>query len=656
MRGNRSGVKKILYTIRLTGKAGLLAQPLTANAGSDATICDGSSTTLNGSATYGSSPYSYSWTPTAGLSDPNVQNPIASPSATTAYTLTVTDNASNTSTDVVVITVNPLPPVNAGGNQTICLGATITFFTTSTGGTYNWTFGDGGTSNTRVSPYAYTAAGTYNVNVIVSDVNGCTATDGAIITVADYPVVNPTSGNTTCSSSCDGNANANASGGFMPFTYNWTGGYTSPAPSSLCAGTYSVTVTNTAGCSSNNVVTVNSPPMIVLDVSPFQTICHGDTALLYADVVSGGVPPFTYLFDSGSSTMSGNDTVYATPVTGTAYTVTVTDNNGCGRNGSTGVSVTPSTDIYGHVTYSGGALSIGTNTAVLYKYVPMYTAFDTIQTTTVDASGDFHFVAADHNDYLVEVLVDTTANPTLARTYYGNQYLWDSATVLHHGCGVNDTISIVMVETSPTVGPGIITGTVSQGAGFSRVPGEPIPGIDVKLGRNPGGQMVASTTTSDPDGTYSFTNIPLNTPGEHYTIYVDIPGLVRDSTRDVTIDATHNTFVEQDYIADSTSVYYIDMTTGITTHKASASAMSVYPNPSNTNTTIEYSIADRTNISLGVYNVLGVKVAELANTEQAAGNYKYIFNAKNYNLKSGIYFISLITDGKATIQRLVITE
>ncbi len=651
-------IKKVLivFVLIIAGKSGLLAQPLAANAGADATICSGSSTTLNGSATFGIPPYNYSWLPVTGLSDPAIANPVANPSATTTYTLTVTDNVSNTSTDAVVVTVNPAPPVNAGGNQTICLGTAINFFTTSTGGTYSWTFGDGGTSSTRISPYTYTAAGTYNVSVVVSDVNGCTATDGAVITVADYPVISPTSNNTTCPSSCDGTADANASGGFMPFTYNWTGGYTSPTPNTLCPGTYSVTVTNTAGCSSNGAVFVNSPPAIIMNVSPVQTICYGDTVLLYADVVSGGVPPFTYLFDSGSSTMSGNDTVYATPVTGTAYTITVTDSQGCGKSGSTGVSVTSSTDIYGHVTYSGGALASGTNTVALYKYVPMYTSFAAVQTTTVDASGDFHFVAANHNDYLVEVLADTTANPTLVRTYYGNQYLWDSATVLNHGCAVNDTISIVMVETSPTVGPGMISGTVNQGTGFSRVPGEPIPGIDVKLGRNPGGQMVASTTTSDPLGTYSFSNIPVNTGGQHYTIYVDIPGLVRDSTRDVTIDATHTDFTNQDYTADSTSVYYIDVTTGIAAHKAPVGVMSIYPNPSNTNTTIEYTIADHATVSLGVYNVLGVKVAELANTEQAAGNYKYIFNAKNYNLRSGIYFISLITDGKATIQRLVITE
>ena len=80
----------------------------TASAGPDRTICEGSSATLNGSGGG-----TYSWSPSYGLSNPNIANPVASPAVTTTYTLTVT-NGLCVSTDVVLVTVNPDPAVDLG--------------------------------------------------------------------------------------------------------------------------------------------------------------------------------------------------------------------------------------------------------------------------------------------------------------------------------------------------------------------------------------------------------------------------------------------------------------------------------------------------------------------------------------------------------------
>ena len=64
-----------------------------------------------------------------------------------------------------------------------------------------------------------------------------------------------------------------------------------------------------------------------------------------------------------------------------------------------------------------------------------------------------------------------------------------------------------------------------------------------------------------------------------------------------------------------------------------------YPNPFNPTTTIEYSIAEGSNVDLKVYNILGEEVAVLANGFFAAGSYKINFSAKN--LPSGIYIATL---------------
>ncbi len=80
---------------------------LVADAGNDTTICSGCSVTLNGASSGGTASFNYSWSPVTGLSNPSIANPVATPSVTTTYTLTVTDvnNCSSTSDITVAVGV-----------------------------------------------------------------------------------------------------------------------------------------------------------------------------------------------------------------------------------------------------------------------------------------------------------------------------------------------------------------------------------------------------------------------------------------------------------------------------------------------------------------------------------------------------------------------
>lgn len=96
-----------------------LCSQVMADAGPDKQICiiGGVPPTLNGSATLGCLPYSYSWAPAASLSNSSIANPIASPTVNTTYTLTVTDCDGCTSTDVVNVTLDPGPDPTITGIQ-----------------------------------------------------------------------------------------------------------------------------------------------------------------------------------------------------------------------------------------------------------------------------------------------------------------------------------------------------------------------------------------------------------------------------------------------------------------------------------------------------------------------------------------------------------
>ncbi len=82
-----------------------IANTLVVNAGTDATIAPGGSTQLNGTVTGGAAPFTYAWTPTAGLSNPNILNPVASPASTTTYKLTVIGNNGCSGWDEIKVSV-----------------------------------------------------------------------------------------------------------------------------------------------------------------------------------------------------------------------------------------------------------------------------------------------------------------------------------------------------------------------------------------------------------------------------------------------------------------------------------------------------------------------------------------------------------------------
>lgn len=138
--------KTVFITIPLVFSAFCLnAQSLVADAGANTTICPGSSYSVGGSPTAsgGTAPYTYSWTPASNLSNTNTSNPIASPLVPTWYFVTVTDAAGNTAYDSVGVNLDPIYAYNAGNDTSICIGSSVSIGGASNsfagGVTYQWT-------------------------------------------------------------------------------------------------------------------------------------------------------------------------------------------------------------------------------------------------------------------------------------------------------------------------------------------------------------------------------------------------------------------------------------------------------------------------------------------------------------------------------------
>ncbi len=538
---------------------------------------------------------------------------------------------------------------HAGGDIGVLKGWSIRFASADTVMTFSWTPAVGlsstNTLNTVASPSATT---TYYFTATNSA--GCTRTDSATIYIPTIDIV------VVDDSLCFGDSTLLTALGqniiWSPYT-TLSDSIGQNVMSYPTSSTIYYAYDTIMGCPVfDSALVAVSPAFSITTAAP--TICQTGLAIAYG-TPNGGTAPYSFVWNDGTNTYS-NDTISVSPNTTTSYTVSATDLFGCAAYDLTAINVTPSTDIFGNVTYSGGALSNG-GTAVLYKYYPFFISFDTVQTTTIDASGNYLFAAAPYGDYIVKIFPNATY-PTTIPTYFSNTYLWDNATQIVHGCSQTDTANIVMVEQiSPVTGPGLLAGRIVEGNGFSRLEGDPIPGIDVKLGRNPGGALVTNTTT-DVNGVYTFANLPLNDGGANgvsYTVYVDIPGLGRDSSYTVSIDATAPVLDSLNYLVDSTTIYIVPTSsTGISNPEvAKENKFSVYPNPFSGSATIAYTLQTDSDVILEVYNVLGVRVTTIANTIQQSGDFKYSLEE---GMRSGVYFVTLTINGKTTTQRIVKTK
>ncbi len=131
--------------IVLLGNMHLHAQ-VVAHAGSNVTICAGDQITLGGAAASGGTgPYTYSWSPAAGLNNTGILHPQCTTAITRTYTLTATDANGNSGTDQVTVTVNPTPTVNltCGNAITSTYGGVLTFSVCGLGANpYNFDFTD----------------------------------------------------------------------------------------------------------------------------------------------------------------------------------------------------------------------------------------------------------------------------------------------------------------------------------------------------------------------------------------------------------------------------------------------------------------------------------------------------------------------------------
>jgi len=264
---------------------------------------------------HGCEPYTYSWEPSAGNGPELTDVPAGD------YRLTVTDQRGRSISDTISINDVPSPVLSAVYSDVVCgslLGGVAA--ATTTGGAppyhYSWNNGYSDSLLTHLTPGSYA--------VTVTDANGCVAMDSLEIRRSGQLVLQVSGTPVVCSGDQNGLLSARALNGRSPFDWLWSPlGQTDSLIQNLGPGTYTVTVSDTYGCSSEFTFYLEDPSILVPHIlsQPCSNLnAPNGTAYTYAD---GGIQPHKYLWSNGGTTQQ------ITGLSAGIYEVTITDAHGC---------------------------------------------------------------------------------------------------------------------------------------------------------------------------------------------------------------------------------------------------------------------------------------------------------------------------------------
>jgi gliding motility-associated-like protein len=285
-------------------------------------VCTG---TITANVSGGSGNYSYNWQP-GGANTASITNVCAG-----NYTLTVTDNSNGcTKTSIIGLNNNTNgPTLNFSTTNVLCNNicngtATVTASNGTPGYTYLW-------SNSQITPsISNLCQGVYAVQV--KDANGCIQTGQVIITqpnplIASFPVISQP----RCNNDCNGSITTIISGGTPSYTYAWNPGSISGSGGiNLCAGNYSVTVTDSNGCTVSESATLINPALLSITGTVTPASCNNVADGAINTTTTGGTPSltapgYTWQWSGGSAATTAN---LSNILTGN-YTVIVSDSRNC---------------------------------------------------------------------------------------------------------------------------------------------------------------------------------------------------------------------------------------------------------------------------------------------------------------------------------------
>lgn len=630
------------FTIEATSKIAISA--ITAKA-----ECDGTGGSIDLTVTGGTAPYTFAWSNDASSED--LQNIGAG-----VYTVVVSDASGCSAQANYWIKENNTLLLAGVPDPTSCIDdASGAIDLTVKGGTapytYDWSNGE------HSEDLSGLTSGTYTVTV--RDAKGCSLSKTFSVVKQTFQisrsVVQP-----TCYGDSDGSITLEEPiGGTGPFTYEWSNGQTGTSLTGLDAGTYSVTVTDAAGCSRTLTVMLTEPGEIVADARVSNQQCNAEGYFMVDLSVSGGTAPYTYQWSNGSTTedLEGLQT-------GT-YTVVVTDASGC--------------SLSKEVTVAGEEISL-VCTITEPPATPLCSSQNnTLSSTVADADSYVWTIQSSDGNWSI----GDAHSPSVVYTAGGeNSTATFSLTVVKDGC--TKTCSYTIAACTP-----------QDNGGGAEEPGGEDPGGEDPDGEAPGSGDGGDQTCEEcfdtaakliaVNGSCRTYEMEVSTNGlcrhdlSHWTLaipcgtvsnYFNSEGWKMEFGKDPTTGLYGLKVDDINYFGKETGSFTVTFTVcesndcaltswspevaykaglcvGIETvdvyEEASATAVSVYPNPFTASVNFEWTSA-QDEVNLEIIDQYGNRISHTtAATGDSRGHY---ITLESSSLPKGMYYYRLTLDGK----------
>ena len=513
------------------------------------------------------------------------------------------------------ITVNPLPTVVANTTSAvICTGNQVAL-TGSGASTYGW---DNGVSDN----VAFTPGATITYTVTGTDANSCTNTDQLTVTVNALPTV---VANSSAAVVCEGNQITLTGSGTS--TYSWNNGVTNNnafAPASTT--TYTVTGTDGNNCSNTDqiMITVNVTPVVSAN-STSTTICAGDQITL----TGGGAS--TYAWDN-----SATDNVAFAPTLTTTYMVTGTDGNNC----STTAQVTVTVNVLPTVVANATAVTIcagdqitlsgaGASTYAWDNGATDNTAFAPAATTTYIVTGTDgnNCSNTDQVSITVNALPIVVANSTSTTICADDQitltgtgasaYTWDN--------GVDDNVSFTPTATTIYT----VTGTDMNNCSSTAMITVTVNTIDNTV--SVAGLTITATASTGAYQWLDCDNVNSAISGETNQLFT------------ATANGNYAVEISENGCIDTSDC--ISITTVGIENKLLGLNVSVYPNPTSGNITIDLG-KEYGNVDITLMDITG----KVVSTSSYSATDKVLVNIEGI---AGMYFLDVQSEDKGITVRLL---
>ncbi len=541
----------------------------------------------------------------------------------------------------VTITINQLPISNAGNDVTICSGIIDSIGSVAVlGNTYSWNSASGLSDstfskpgNTTINSGSIPIVTTYTLTTTITS-TGCQSTDNAVITVNPQPVLTVTNPAAECfPNTADLTAGAVTSGstGGGTFTY-WTNvGATIPLSSANAvgvSGTDYIKVTAVGGCIDIKPIEVTVNLLPTVNFSGLDSInCYTTlTQNLIGSPVGGTFSGngISGSFFSPSVAGSGLQTV----------TYTYTDGNNCSNTSiqNTEVLPLPVAPSICMVT----ADSTSTNN-IIYWDKTSYSNVDSFIVYRETVSNMYQKIGAVSMDSM-SMFTDTVRQLYFPFTGDPNAGTYRYKLQIRDTCGNYGPLSLYHNTLYVTQTGGAFNWNDYQIEGAA-IPIPQLTAYYLYRDNNSNGNWALVNGVSGSQLTINDAN---------YSIYPNARWRI-ETAWSIGCDPTR-------VMVNTARSNIKGQTVGISTITEPTAFLSIYPNPFSMQTTIAYVLDKKSDVNIEVYNALGQKMETFINANQIAGEYQYIFNAKEKSYYAGVYFVKMMVNGNTTIKRIVVME